>query len=146
MKIITIIFFILSSWHLLNFLFSRSLKSENKKSIFFFCLGWARDNPGPTFSSAGPGPAWRSMGCQARQALLPLHGPRPLPEQGQWPGLWPLPGQGLWPVPGQGLWPALWPLPRGRGPCLGKAISRACGSCLGRACRPARVSGNPSAY
>ena len=173
MKIITIIFFILSSWHLLNFLFSRSLKSENKK-YFFFYLGWARDNPGPTFSSAGPGPAWRSMGCQARQALLPLLGPRPLPGQGQWPGLWPLPGQGLWPglwplpgqglwpvpgqglwplpgqglwpVPGQGLWPALWPLPRGRGPCLGKAIGRACGSCLGRACRPARVSGNPSAY
>jgi len=157
MKIITIIFFILSSWHLLNFLFSRSLKSENKKNIFFY-LGWARDNPGPTFSSAGPGPAWRSMGCQARQALLPLLGPRPLPGQGQWPGLWPLPGQGLWPglwpLPGQGLWPvpgqglrpALWPLPRGRGPCLGKASGRACGSCLGRACRPARVSGNPSAY
>ena len=129
MKIITIIFFILSSWHLLNFLFSRSLKSENKKYIYFFCLGWARDNPGPTFSSAGPGPAWRSMGCQARQALLPLLGPRPLPGQGQWPGLWPLPGQGLWPVPGQGLWPlpgqGLWPVPFGRacgrpfGPCLG---------------------------
>ena len=148
MKIITIIFFILSSWHLLNFLFSRSLKSENKKIyIFFFCLGWARDNPGPTFSSAGPGPAWRSMGCQARQALLTLHGPRPLPGQGQRPGLWPLPRQGLRPGP----WPARVSenparLARGRGPYLGKASGRACGPCLGRACRPARVSGNPSAY
>ena len=63
MKIITIIFFILSSWHLLNFLFSRSLKSENKKIyIFFFLFG------------LGPGQSWAHLLLGWARPCLAQHG------------------------------------------------------------------------
>ena len=124
MKIITIIFFILSSWHLLNFLFSRSLKSENDfVEIFFFILGRAPGHSWAHLSSAGPRLAWRSMGCQAKQPLRAQLGRGPCLAT-------PAPGHAApaWAGPAGPL--------GGRGPCLGKAS--------GRACRPARVSENPS--
>ena len=65
MKIITIIFFILSSWHLLNFLFSRSLKSENKKNIYiyiFFLFG------------LGPGQSWAHLLLGWARPCLAQHG------------------------------------------------------------------------
>ena len=60
MKIITIIFFILSSWHLLNFLFSRSLKGENKKYFFLFGLG--------------PGQSWAHLLLGWARPCLAQHG------------------------------------------------------------------------
>ena len=62
MKIITIIFFILSSWHLLNFLFSRSLKSENKKNIYLFLFG------------LGPGQSWAHLLLGWARPCLAQHG------------------------------------------------------------------------
>ena len=120
MKIITIIFFILSSWHLLNFLFSRSLKSENKiKKIYIFFV-WAGPGtilgpPSPRLGQALPGAAWAARPGRPCSHCL-----------GRGPCLGKASG-------------------RACGPCLGKACGRACGPCLGKACGPClgRACGRP---